>query len=389
MPKSNERTLLGRRKVLAAAGAASFGLSGCLGGGDSGDGGESSGGSSSGGESSGGSSSGGESSGGSSSGGESESSGGSEETEMASWRANISQVGYDFTTMPYVAAIRDLMPENTDGRMEGAFTNVSSGSLALQTFISGETQFYTSSPGPVYQAYTRGQPIRCIAPKIRGTDYVLAVRSDIESLKEFENSDLSFGISSPGALSQLQPLGIFQEEGIDTDAINWVQIGGSSDRTSALAAGNVDGTGIHIAQFEQLISEGVDVRNAASVKDYFPNFMQEAIFTTQEHIDEHPEYMQAQVDAMVEAHTEANNSFDWLFGQAQQWMAQPPSQEEAQSSYDLNIELDAWPTEEYGQSGFEGVLQMMDGGGLLNADDVNLDEMLVTEFWDNAVENAQ
>jgi hypothetical protein len=67
-------------------------------------------------------------------------------------------------------------------------------------------------------------------------------------------------------------------------------------------------------------------------------------------------------------------------------MAQPPSREEARSSYDLNTSLDAWPQETYARSGFEGVLEMMDGAGLLSADNVDLDEMLITDFWDNAVQ---
>lgn len=318
---------------------------------------------------------------------------GSQETTTSkpSLSANIGQVGFDLGSIPHTAAVREWLTEETDGRMTGTIKNFSSGTLQLQSLISGDIKFYTSAPGNPYNAQIAGNDLRIIGTKITGTDYHIVVRGNVDGFEDFRNSDLSFGISSPGALSHIQPVGIFNKEGLSTDEVNYVKIGGSSSRTQALASGNIDGSAIHIGQLQQLKNQDIDVKSLGMVMDYFPNFVQETVVTTARFLKDpvHEAFTQAYIDQLYRANKRATNDFDWLFQKTQKFQAESLSKEDMRGGWELNAnELGAWPyTEDDGfvKKGYQGVLDMMHEGGLLDKSEVDLDHMWEPKYADNAI----
>lgn len=316
-------------------------------------------------------------------------------TATSSYSANIGQVGFDLGSIPHTAAVREWLESETNGQMSGTIKNFSSGTLQLQSLVSGDIKFYTSAPGNPYNAQLAGNDLRIIGTKISGTDYVMAVSEDVSSYDDFANSDLSFGISSPGALSHIQPVGVFNEEGISTDAVNFVKIGGSSERTQALAAGNVDGAAIHMGQMQRLQNQEVGVKSLGLVKDYFPNFVQETIVTTADFLEDpvHEEFTQAYIDQLYRANKRAMNDYDWVYQMTQKYQAQPISKEDLKPTWDLNVnELEAWPyTPDTGfvEEGYRGVLDMMHNGGLLDKNEVPFDQMWEPKYADNAISKLE
>lgn len=318
---------------------------------------------------------------------------GSEDTptpEPEDYQADIGQVGFDVASIPHTAAVRDMLPEATNDRFQGTIRNFSSGTLQLQSLVSGEIQFYTSAPGNPYNAQVAGNDLRILATKISGTDYIIVVREEVDGFQDFAESDLSFGISSPGALSHIQPVGVFEQEGIDKDQVNFVNIGGSSERTQSLAAGNIDGAALHLGQFEQLQSQDAGVKSLGRVTDYFPNFVQECVVTTAEFLEDplQEEFAQEYINQLYRANQRANEDPDWLFEKTQQYQAESLNREEFDSTYELNKnELGAWVTEPINPEGYQGVLTMMDEGGLIDAEEIDLDTMIAQEYSQNAADN--
>lgn len=316
-------------------------------------------------------------------------------TPKQSYSANIGQVGFDLGSIPHTAAVREWLPQETGDRMKGTIKNFSSGTLQLQSLIAGDIKFYTSAPGNPYNAQIAGNDLRIVGTKISGTDYVMAVQSDVSGYQDFANSDLSFGISSPGALSHIQPVGVFNKEGIATDAVNFVKIGGSSARTKALAAGNVDGAAIHIGQMEKLKKQNIDVKSLGLVMDYFPNFVQETIVTTARFLEDPVQeaFTQAYINQVYRANKKAMNDYNWVYQNTEQYQAQSLSKEDMRSTWELNAnKLGAWPYKPdtgFVKDGYKGVLDMMDEGGLLNKSEVPFDKMWEPKYADNAISNLE
>jgi len=300
-----------------------------------------------------------------------------------------TDVASDFATTPYVVAVREFLPEVSDGRYSGDVRYVQGGgSLTVQLMLSGETQVYATGTTTLYQGIAAGNDFSIVAPKLKGTDYVIVGRSNVDSMQAFaENSDLRFGISTPGGLSHAQPIGVFIEEDINYENINFVRIGGSSQRTQAVAAGQIDGAALHAGQFEQLQSEGVDVQLLATVREYFPEFVQENISFLPQGLEQesYQDYATHLCLAMLQSYERARNDFEWIYEKAQQYQAAPLDREQARSSWELSKEINSWDLSSFGESGFIAVEDMMVGSGGI-PEEINVEELIDRTHLENARE---
>ncbi|MFB6131675.1 MAG: ABC transporter substrate-binding protein [Salinigranum sp.] len=382
-----------RRNVLKSIGGLAVGgaLAGCTGGNNGsnsgGDGGSSS---------SGGSSSGGSSSGGSSGGNSTPTS-----TPKPSYNAKMGIVSTEMNQVPSLAALRQMLPKDTDNRMQGSFRTFDSSSLPMQALVGGSIDYYALSFGNVVQAALAGTELVVIGTKNKGTDYAWVINTkkcpDVKSVKDLVDKGHTIGIAGLGGLSHTQVAGVLGKEGLptDPDKANIVSVGGSSARTSAVASGKVDSTVIHIDQYRQLKEQGAPVDTLFQLKKYFPNFVGQT-FTVRKSFLENAKtkaHAQAYIQVAVEADKLATENFDWLFKKVQEIQAKPLSKDSAKTAWKLNADtLKTWPytKDAYTKESYKNYVDAQKAANILTdkqASQIDYDKLLNFDLWNSAVDN--
>lgn len=312
-------------------------------------------------------------------------------TEPApSYEGEAAEVNLEMLAVPNVAALQEYLPQITDGRMSGSIRVFAGGRLAITAAATGNVDAYSNIVGDAMVAQTAGNDFKILSTKNKGTDYVVAAVEGI-TLEDLASpgNDLNFAISSPGAISQVLPLGVFNEEGLNPDNVNWVNVGSSSTRTQAVAAGRVDAAGLHREQLLRLQEQGESVVNLADTAEYFPNWIEAShCFTPNFLSDPVQEAWAAKyVEAYGLAAERAMNDFEWVFEWTQRVQAQPLDRELARDTWEfLTGELEAWPVWEFDIGGYENVANTYKAAGLLD-ESLNVEDMFDSSYFEQAKEN--
>ena len=290
--------------------------------------------------------------------------------EPASYEAQVPEANIEMGTIPHLAAVREIMPENTNGRMTGAVRRFENVRLIITALNAGSIDTYTNAPANLYFSQAAGNDYRIVGPKVMGTDYYIVGHADqATSLEAFVNrpDELTFAINQPGNIDHLQVVGVYDQEGLDFTQATTVNVGGSSARISAFLSGRAQGFTCHIEQFERLQSEGEPVQLLARVSEYFPQFVQSCLAVPSQSLED-PEFeafVQAYVNANMQANQRAMNDFEWVFENLQAYQAQPLDREEARSAYNvLRDDMAAWAPE-FPQEPFQSVYDMLRNSGQL------------------------
>lgn len=375
MSRDNQPHDEGRRSVLKLTGAALAGtaLAGCSGSGDGGDGG-------------GGGGDGGGGGGDGMDGGD----GGDTTTQAPeSFNAQVPEAHIEMGTIPHLAAVREIMPENTDGRMTGAVRRFENVRLIITALNAGSVDTYTNAPANLYFSQAAGNDYRIVGPKVMGTDYYLVGHSEqATSLEAFVNrpDELTFAINQPGNIDHLQVVGVYDQEGLDFTQATTVNVGGSSGRISSFLSGRTQGFTCHIEQFERLQSENEPVKLLAKVSEYFPNFVQSCLAVPAASLQDptFEEFVQAYVAANLQANERAMNDFDWVFQNLQAYQAQPLDREEARSAYNvLRDDMQAWATD-LPEGPFQSVYEMLRNSGQLERE-LDISSIVEPTYVENAM----
>lgn len=306
-----------------------------------------------------------------------------------SYHAKIPEYEIESTVVPHIAAIREILPEATDDRMTAETTRFTDNPIAYKSMLTGNVDIFKGAPIMVYHGIKSGSQPRVIGTNVGGSDYVMVVSKEVGGFQDFKNSDLRFGISSKGSISHTQPVGVFSKEGIKESEVNFAKIGGSSARTQAVAAGKIDGAALHLEQFQRLKEEDAPVKNLALIQDYYPNFIVNCLAAQKGFLDEHEEFVQAYMNAVVKANKKATEDFDWFHSTMQKYFAEPMSKDSSKEVWDLLANtVNAWPhtKDTFGTKPYDEQMKLYQAAGLLEGD-IDLDTMLVRKYWDNAVDN--
>lgn len=381
-----------RRRFIKGIGGVAIGtaLAGCSGG-DGGDGGGSDGGGGDGSDGGGGD--------GGDGGGSDGSDGGSATPEPLSYEARMGIVATELNQVPSLHALRNMLPEVTDDRMTGSYRTFRSSSLPMQAMVAGEIDYYALSFGNVIQAHLAGNDVVTLGPKLTGTDYQMVVRDDIDasSLEELVNGDYTIGVAGLGGLSHAQVAGVLALEGLTTDVeeAGIQSVGGSSARTSAVAAGNIDATAIHIDQVQRIQSEGAPVSVLFDFTEYYPSFVNQTYTVTQEFLDspEGQAHVENYLQVAVEAHEAATKNFEFVYENAEQILAHPLDEQDAREAWEFNAEtISTWKytSEGYQDSDFEKYAQALNAADVLTdeqMDQIDFGAILNHDYWDEAASN--
>jgi ABC-type nitrate/sulfonate/bicarbonate transport system substrate-binding protein len=141
-------------------------------------------------------------------------------------------------------------------------------SVSTQALASGRFDIVDFSPITSLNLHVAGggKP-RIIAHSQPVNDYmIVANRDNAPTINDLEGK--IFGISSPGSISYYIPRLVFAEVGVDPDTMEFMRIGGTSSRATALIAGAIDGGAVYSDVAFALIAANPNLYIAANCSDY-------------------------------------------------------------------------------------------------------------------------
>jgi NitT/TauT family transport system substrate-binding protein len=182
------------------------------------------------------------------------------------------------------------------------------GTTGVQALIAGQTDLAGGGTDELILGAAAGADIVAIASTQDKMDYVLVASNDIQSIADLDGK--SIGMSGPAGYDTLLSRLVIRREGMALDDVNFVQIGGSGDRSAALLAGRVDAATIFISDWFELELRTDDVHALAFMNEVVDSSTKSSINTTKTFAAENPEVMFALACANLEAYKWFHDSKD-------------------------------------------------------------------------------
>jgi NitT/TauT family transport system substrate-binding protein len=170
---------------------------------------------------------------------------------------------------------------------------------AFRAVVAGEADMAEGAIlSAISLAQQQGGGVKVIVADEQVPDYLLISRPDFASLDQLEGARV--GISTPGDTSDTLTRLVFGREGIDVDAVQWIQIGGTGARMAGLLADQIDAGLAHAAEGLNAATEG-GLNMLHRVADTVPDYLQRGLITTDEFIADNPILTQLVVDTLIDA----------------------------------------------------------------------------------------
>jgi len=140
------------------------------------------------------------------------------------------------------------------------------GSIAALT--AKQAQIWIGSTDEILPVIEQGEDLVFVGGS-SSLAYYIVVTADINSLKDFEGKP--FGISKIGAVSHTIPVYMMRQANVDINKVEWVAVGGSGARATALLTGRIAG-GILIGDiaWNTVKQSGGKLKLLATVADVAP-----------------------------------------------------------------------------------------------------------------------
>lgn len=169
----------------------------------------------------------------------------------------------------------------------------------VRAVAAGEGDIINTSPLAIMQFIeASGGGLEVVAVELLKTDYYLMAVPELEGVEDLEGGVV--GISEPGDISDSLTRVVLEEAGLDVSSIEFAQIGGTSARIAALAAGQIQAGAAHAAD-GLAAAEEFGLQPLVRYVDHVPNYAQRFLAATPEWLEEHPVLAQFLVDKMIEA----------------------------------------------------------------------------------------
>lgn len=176
------------------------------------------------------------------------------------------------------------------------FNLIDSAATGLKTVISGQGDVFIGSlPTAILAVTNAGAPIHIIAGVDQASDYIVVGQPGITTQT---STGKTMGIDTPGSAGQLSAEIGYQKAGVDPQKINYVTIGGSSARLSAILAGRIDLAPIHYPLALIAIASGKAVQVLDVGKALGP-YIQSGLIANDSFTKNNPAVAQKVVNALI------------------------------------------------------------------------------------------
>jgi ABC-type nitrate/sulfonate/bicarbonate transport system substrate-binding protein len=220
---------------------------------------------------------------------------------------NVVEAGSsDFSSADVLYWI-DLMKKNG---INVNFNLIDSAATGLKTVIAGQADVFIGSLPTAFLAVINAQaPIHVIAANDQASDYIVLGQP---SLTLQNLSGKTMGIDTPGSAGQLSAEIGFQKQGVDPNIIKYVTIGGSSARTTAVLAGQIDLAPVHYP-LALLASSTGKVQQLLDVGKALGPYIQSGLIANDSFTKNNPALAQKVVNAFINAERwAASNQYKYI-----------------------------------------------------------------------------
>jgi NitT/TauT family transport system substrate-binding protein len=187
----------------------------------------------------------------------------------------------------------------------------SGGAKSTQAVLAGQVEFGMGGADEVMAAVANGAPVQAFSPAMQPRiNYVIVAREGISSIADLKGK--RFGISGTAGFDNILSRIAMTRSGVNPNDVLWTQIGGSSARSQALAAGRVDAVTVFLPNWVDLSSKGDFVR-LVDLAELFPTLTQSVFVARTDWIKQNPQVCTAIIEAVIETQGWAHdNKEEWI-----------------------------------------------------------------------------
>lgn len=198
---------------------------------------------------------------------------------------------------------KEILKQKYDINLE--FEYFEAPEMAMAAMIGGSGDIGSESTG-LFSAIARGGAFKVVMAGTRTSDYVIVAKDSITSLLGLEGKTV--GVDGELKMGHIYVLYPFEAAGGDPDKVNWLTVGSSGTRVTALLSGQIDATAVHYYQWKYLEAQG-GFRMLGTVAQVMPEYTQNWDGCTQSFITDHPDLVGTFVKAQIEANRRFNANF--------------------------------------------------------------------------------
>lgn len=232
------------------------------------------------------------------------------------------------------------------------FTTFESHSIATQTVLSGKADVVAGSFVSDLLLIDKGQKFKAFCPYISQDDFVIAGANGVKTIGQLFDKGTRVAMDSPGGAgsvifdAMIQAAGESRSTG---DMPNPQILESSGLRESAYAAGKVDATVIHEAQYKEAAPQVKQPVVIATLYKEVPNYLKEVQAAPTAWLDKNTETAASYCAAVLKGMRVLKGDFS-LFQQASQKYSETEKLDEAtlKTIHGLIAEYGFWPSEDGG-----------------------------------------
>lgn len=211
----------------------------------------------------------------------------------------------------------------------------------IQTLIAGESNAGAHGGDEAVLGAAEGAEVMAIGAPNSRMDYVLVGGADIESIEDLEGGTIA--MSGPAGFDALLSRLALEDAGMDPDSdVNFVQIGGSPERGTALLTDNADAATIFLEDWFEVSQRAEDLNLVTYMAELFPQFPADVFYGDAGYWEENPDM----ATAIACANLEANS---WINSERQQFIdftlqrAEGTTEQGVGQTYDAAQEVGMFP----------------------------------------------
>jgi ABC-type nitrate/sulfonate/bicarbonate transport system substrate-binding protein len=226
------------------------------------------------------------------------------------------------------------------------FVDFQSGSAAIQTTLGRQSGAVSTGGVSLLEAIAQGAPFK-IFQAIAFTDNTVIVtnKPDIKTLADIKNMNAVVGVDSNTALEEFDAILLAQNAGFIVSDLKKVQdIESSGERASALAAGQVDVTIVHLTQANQVAASGKSVHVISSFYGANTKILEQGWMAPTAWLDKNLATAAAFCAATIKGSKALSQDESAFVSACKQFLKEPPSDDALKADWDLISQHAFWPT---------------------------------------------
>lgn len=254
----------------------------------------------------------------------------------------------------------------------------------IQTLVAGESDAGAHGGDEAVLGAAEGADVVAIGAPNSRMDYVLVGGEEIETIEDLEGGTIA--MSGPAGFDALLSRLALEEAGMDPDGdVNFVQIGGSPERGTALLTGNADAATIFLEDWFEVSQRAEDLNLVTYMAELFPQFPADVFYGNTGYWEENPDMATAVACANLEANS-------WINSNREQFIeftlerAEGTTEEGIGQTYDAAQEVGMFPEaadEILTTDGFSNLSEAMEETGDISSG-IDANELVDTSYLEEA-----